>query len=161
MALGGGLLASHIWQDHTLNFVRVPRAVNQKPIEWWTLPPFPFEIGHFAAHAPENLFVVAEINEGSVDFPMQALSTQRLIVRRYVDLHLLNLMDGSPHRAPPSNVIRWQFSMAAGVVSVRCLLITGSRLMMYVYRPETPDAGDQVGRILVWDWKTRDLVSMP
>ena len=61
--LGGNLLASYIWRGRRVNFIRVPTAVSQKPIEWWTLPPFPFGIEDFAAYAPDNVFVVAEIKE--------------------------------------------------------------------------------------------------
>ena len=87
---------------------------------------------------------------------MQAPSTQRLTVGRYINLHLFDIMDGSPHRAPPSNAIR--FSMAARVHSFDQLLITGSRLAMCVSWWE---ARDLVWRMLVWDWKTGDLVSIP
>jgi hypothetical protein len=62
-ALGGNLLAFHRWKGRILGFVRVPTAVSQKPIEWWTLPPFPFSIERFAAHAPDNVFAVAEMRE--------------------------------------------------------------------------------------------------
>ena len=61
--LGGSLLASYKWRDHTVNFIRVPTTVSQKPIEWWTLPPFPFGIEHFVAHVPDNVFVVTEMKE--------------------------------------------------------------------------------------------------
>ena len=89
---------------------------------------------------------------------MQALSAQRLIVRRYINLHLLNLTDGSPHHAPPSNVIRWYFPMSVEGLSIGWLAITGSRLMMYV---SCWEAGGLVWRVLVWDWKIGDLVSIP
>ena len=61
--LGGSLLASHVWRDYMVNFIRVPTAVSQKPIEWWTLPPFPFRIDLFAIRVPENVLVVTEIKE--------------------------------------------------------------------------------------------------
>jgi hypothetical protein len=61
--LGENFLASHAWQDRILNFVRVPTAASQKPIEWWTLPPFPFRIERFTAHVPDNVLAVAEIKE--------------------------------------------------------------------------------------------------
>jgi hypothetical protein len=83
---------------------------------------------------------------------MQALRFQRLIVRRCVDVHLLNLMDGSPYHAPPYNLIRWSFPMGFVGVSVRELVITGSRLMMRVSHWETvPPAAEAVRRIFVWD----------
>jgi hypothetical protein len=81
-------------------------------------------------------------------------------VRRCIDVHLLNLTDGSPYRVPPSNVTRLSCHIVILEVDVGQLAITGSRLMMYVTnRLETsPHAGEAVGRILVWDWRTGDLV---
>jgi hypothetical protein len=80
-------------------------------------------------------------------------------VRRCIDVHLLNLTDGLPYRVPPSNVMRLSLHMVILEVSVGQLAITGSRLMMYVSRWETiPDDMEEIGRILVWDWRTGDLV---
>ena len=79
-------------------------------------------------------------------------------MRRCVDVHLLNIMDGSPYYAPPSNVIRWSFPMLVGGVSIGRLVMTSSRLMMCISLWETSYDGEVVGRILVWDWRTGDLV---
>ena len=60
-ALGGGLLASHEPDTNCLAFARIPSVVSRKPIEWWSIPPFPFTISGFAAHVPDNVLVVGEI----------------------------------------------------------------------------------------------------
>jgi len=57
------LLASRGLQDNSLTFVRVPSAVSRMPIEWWSIPPFPFWIENFATHLPDNILAVAEKKE--------------------------------------------------------------------------------------------------
>ena len=61
--LGGNILASQNSRDHTVNFVRVPTAASQKPIERWTLPPLPFSTKRFAAHVPDGVLAVTEVKE--------------------------------------------------------------------------------------------------
>ena len=70
-------------------------------------------------------------------------------------------MDGSAYCAPPSNLISWSFPMGVGEVSVGWLVITSSRLAMFISRRESLDDDEQAGRILVWDWRTRGLVRVP
>jgi len=49
--------------SHSLAFVRVPSAVDQKPIGWWSIPPFPFTIKGVAAHLSDIVLAVAEERE--------------------------------------------------------------------------------------------------
>jgi len=63
MALGGNLLASRGLRDNSLAFARVPPAVSRKPIERWSIPPFPFRIEIFATHLADNILAVAEEKE--------------------------------------------------------------------------------------------------
>ena len=55
--LGRNLLVS--WGPDSLAFIRVPSAASRKPIEWWSIPPFPFAIKAVAAHLPDNVVAVA------------------------------------------------------------------------------------------------------
>ena len=46
-------------------------------------------------------------------------------------------------------------------MSTRELTVTSSRVMMYIYHWEVSLRWDpRVGMILVWDWKTGDLVRL-
>ena len=62
-ALGGGLFASHEPYSNCLAFARVPSVVSRKLLKWWSVPPFPFTISGFAAHVPDNVLIVGEINK--------------------------------------------------------------------------------------------------
>jgi len=91
-------------------------------------------------------------------FPPPVASAQRLTVNRFVCIHFLNLLDGSPRSAPPSN-ITWKLPREVAVASIENLAITGSRIMMRIHPLDVIGRGG-VGlrRILVWDWKIGDLV---
>jgi len=89
------------------------------------------------------------------------ITTQQLIVHRFIRIHFLNLSDGSPYCTPPSNIIIWEFPRGVNDVSIQELVVTSSRVMMHVYHWEVVQHEDfRVGRILVWDWKTGDLVRL-
>jgi len=72
-------------------------------------------------------------------------------------IHLLNLRDGSPYRAPPSNVIAW--TIPQGLVPIKCgeLAITASRIMLYLSHDVVLRNG-KLHTMVVWDRKTGDLV---
>ncbi|KAF9649094.1 hypothetical protein BDM02DRAFT_3114457, partial [Thelephora ganbajun] len=55
---------------------------------------------------------------------------------RHVNIHLLNLLDGSPYCEPPHNAIKWSIPPPADVVTIRDLAITSSRVMLHVCRWE-------------------------
>ena len=76
--------------------------------------------------------------------------TRRLIVHRFIYIHLLNLRDGSPYRVPPSNVIARALPPGLERIHIQDLTATGSRLMMQIPIPGW--------RAIVWNWKTGDLV---
>ena len=96
---------------------------------------------------------------GELFFTRQALGPQRLIVCRRVNIHLLNLLDGTPYYTPPSGTIGWSFPFGVDVVTVEELAITSSRLMLFfcLWRSLVPLPIQEL-RICVWDWKTGDLV---
>jgi len=84
-----------------------------------------------------------------------------LIVHRFIRIHLLNLLDGSPYSAPSSNAIVWGLPQRVSNVSIQDLVITSSRVMMRIFCWEVVREDDiRVGRIFVWDWKTGDLVRL-
>ena len=59
--LVGDLLTLYKYSEsNCLNFIRVPPAASQQPVEMWSIPPFPFKVLDFTAHAPDNLLAVAE-----------------------------------------------------------------------------------------------------
>jgi len=79
---------------------------------------------------------------------------------RFVHIHFLNLLDGSPCPAPPSN-IAWELPQDVNGVAVEGLSIISSRIMMRVYCWDVALQGaGRRRKILVWDWKTRDLVRL-
>ena len=81
-----------------------------------------------------------------------------LIACRFIHIHLLNLLDGSPYRTHHSNSIAWAFPPGTREVRVRHLALTGSRLAMCVclYLP----LAVRICRVIAWDWKTGDLVRL-
>jgi len=46
-----------------LDFLYIPPAASGKPIDGWTIPPFPFKVLNFAVYHPENLLGVVEQQE--------------------------------------------------------------------------------------------------
>ena len=57
---GGNLLVLYCsFLSCRLTVLRVPSAINRKPIEWWEIPPLPFTIKGFGAYAPDNVLAVA------------------------------------------------------------------------------------------------------
>lgn len=85
-------------------------------------------------------------------------NTQGLIVCRCIKIHILNLSDGSPYCAPPSDVIKWAIPRGVGMVDVEGLIITSSRLLLRLRFNLRSRWG---WRICVWDWKSGDLVIIP
>ena len=161
MALGRNLIALRGTPNvGSLTFLRLPPATSAKPIERWYIPPLPFELNVFAAYPPDNILAVTEAKNRCVYLP--TASAERLIMHRSVSVHLLNLSDGSPYSAPPSNVITWDAPPGPDDdVYVRWLAITSSRVAIHFrywgeFRGD--DAGGRMGKILVWDWKTGNLV---
>lgn len=61
--LGGNLVASRESQGNILNFAHIRPTMTRTPVEWWSTPPFPFEIKAFATHPPDNVLAVAEEKE--------------------------------------------------------------------------------------------------
>jgi len=85
---------------------------------------------------------------------------QPLISRSFIRIHFLNLRDGSPNCAPPSNIIMWEFPPRVVLTRRNLISITGSRVAMRVsYRSEDPPDDVLITRIFVWDWRTGELVS--
>ena len=79
-------------------------------------------------------------------------------MHRFVYIHFLNLLDGSHRFATPSNIV-WEFPRGVIRISIENLTITGSRIMMDLHsRDVIGRGGAEVRRILVWDWKTGNLV---
>ena len=60
VALGWNVIASYKPLGTTLTFFRVPPVQSQKPIQWWSVPPFPFVIADISTYLPDNILVVAE-----------------------------------------------------------------------------------------------------
>lgn len=89
-----------------------------------------------------------------------AVSTQRLIVNRFVFVHFIDLLDGSPRSAPPSNVM-WELPRGVDGICVEGLIITGSRIMIHFLCWEEVGQGEvELCKVLVWDWETGDLVRL-
>jgi hypothetical protein len=83
-----------------------------------------------------------------------------LIARSSLRIHLLNLRDGSPYRAPPSNIITWTGSQGESPVGSEKFAITGSRVMICVFDLATTPLDCRLLTVLVWDRETGDLVRM-
>lgn len=81
-------------------------------------------------------------------------------MHRYVRIHFLNLSDGSAYSVPHSSIM-WEPPQGVDGISVRRMVITSSRVMIYVHCwEEAQQVGPEVWRIFVWDWRTGDSVSL-
>ena len=60
--LGRNLIASYNEGDSRLGFLRssIRTAKIRKLIEWWSMPPFNFNVEEVAAYAPDNILTVTE-----------------------------------------------------------------------------------------------------
>ena len=61
--LGWGLIVYRNKGDGRLSFLRPPPITSKRPIEWWSVPPFPFSLDVFVAYPPDDLLVVTEENQ--------------------------------------------------------------------------------------------------
>ena len=64
--LGRNLIAFRSIRGDCLGFLRVPPVASRRPIEWWDVPPLPFDVRAFAAYPPDNILAVAEEKERRV-----------------------------------------------------------------------------------------------
>ena len=80
---------------------------------------------------------------------------------RLIHIHLLNLLDGSPHRVLHPDVISWAPQPGVEKTTIHHFAMTGSRLAMYIFLwgDSQPDK-IRVWRMVLWDWRTGDLVRM-
>ena len=79
-----------------------------------------------------------------------------IVADRSIRVHFLNLRDGTPHSAPTSNVLTWEFPPQRGLFLVRGMAITGSRIMIhFLYLDE---GRGNVWNIVVWSRRTREVV---
>ena len=60
---GGGLIISCDNQNNNLDFLRIPPVTSRKPIERWSIPPFPFYPVAFAVYPPDLILAVVEEKE--------------------------------------------------------------------------------------------------
>ena len=83
-----------------------------------------------------------------------------LITCRSIDIHLLNLLDGSPHPMSRSDVISLDIPLGTDETRIMNFAMTGSRLMIYVsvWDYSLPDDTGYVYRVVLWDWRSGDLV---
>ena len=81
--------------------------------------------------------------------------------RSSIEIHILNLSDGTPYCAPPSNVIHWATSPGPLTQSVSALIITSSRLMLHACGTGDYNTSGPPWWISVWDWKTGNPVIVP
>ena len=61
---GGNIFASHKPYENNIHFFWIPPATSRKPLEWWSIPPFPFFIKAFAVYLTDGILAVAEEKEG-------------------------------------------------------------------------------------------------
>lgn len=89
-------------------------------------------------------------------YPSRMMSgIQWLIVYSLLRIRLLNLRDGSPCCALPSNTITWDIPQDAPPTISGRFGITGSRVAAYLSHGRF---GGTTTTVLVWDRKTGDLV---
>ena len=80
-----------------------------------------------------------------------------LELRRFVNVHLLNLLDGSPHEVPLRKVLSLEFGHYRGALGTD-QQISGSRIALVV---EFQDLILLVPHkeLIVWNWRTGEVVS--
>ena len=86
-------------------------------------------------------------------------STQQLIARSFMCIHFLNLQDGSPHPSLFPNVIEWELPPRVILILKDEVTMTSSRIMSYFFHGNEELFGTEgIWKIVVWNWKTRDVV---
>ena len=83
-------------------------------------------------------------------------------VHSFVHIHIVDLLDGSPYHTLPSNTITWELPPRISFIINHGIAMTGSKIMAFIGSYLDEDEGDDrvVWRVVVWDWKTGDLVSL-
>lgn len=155
------LIAIHTRRSNSLDFLHIPPAMSQGLPEQWSIPRLQFEVSYYTAYPPENILVVAEEQTERWVDANPRLPSWRLIMCRDIRIHLLNLLDGSPHRVPRSNVLTLPLPPGVGETYIQVLAMTGSRLMLHISLQDESWPHKALGRRLVlWNWRTGDTVRM-
>ena len=80
-----------------------------------------------------------------------------MIAHRFICIHFLDIRDGSPHPSLISNVIVWESPPGTTPEVQNQMAMTGSRIMTHFFHEDDlPDT--EVWKIVIWNWKTGDLV---
>ena len=76
---------------------------------------------------------------------------------RFMNVHLFDLLDGSPHKVPFTKVLSLNAgpSHSPGVIATQ---ISDSRIALVVQSADFTEAESCV-KVIVWDWKTGEVVS--
>ena len=80
-----------------------------------------------------------------------------LIPCRFINVHLLNLLDGSPHEIPLKRVLTLNWEDYRHL-SVKKVEISGSRIALIIGATSSPVARRNHWELVVWDWKTGEVV---
>jgi len=77
-------------------------------------------------------------------------------LRSFINIHLLNILDGSPHQLPLQKVIKLDLGdhRYPGAVSTR---ISGSRVAL-LFDVMNPTMTRHRRELIAWDWKTGEVV---
>jgi hypothetical protein len=83
-----------------------------------------------------------------------------LILGRFINVHLLDLLDGSPHKIPLMQVLQLNSGDSQTQTTVINAQISGSRIALVVdfalscFDEECPKV------LIVWDWRTGEVVGV-
>jgi hypothetical protein len=81
-----------------------------------------------------------------------------LALRRFINVHLLNLLDGTPHELPPQKVLRLDLGHEAHEYRITEKKISESRIAIAA-QFSTEIAGGYSTVLISWDWRTGKVVS--
>lgn len=77
---------------------------------------------------------------------------------RFINVHLLNLLDGSPHKVPLQKILTLDLGHFRGFL-VTSREIGGSRIALVVDLSSFTRAKHHK-ELIIWDWKTGEVVNV-
>ena len=87
----------------------------------------------------------------------QRIGVVSLILRRFIKIHLLSLLDGSPHEVPLQKVLRLNLEHDDADTTTS-QAISRSRIALAV-ECTSYSAAVRRKELIVWDWRTGEVVS--
>lgn len=154
---GQDLLLAHSNYSHQKNFfTRIPSPPNEGTLKEWTIE-LPFDCTYCLPSSRDNL--LAAVEKGRELVFRKFLAPQRVIclmLGRFMKIHLLNLLDGSPHDIPLYKILPLDLRESTRVKFVA--LQISSSMIALVVRVFSSVVTKSYRELIVWNWRTGEVV---